>query len=70
MYSKFDILGAWTVANGTTYEAESGVRGGSSTLITNSGFSGGHGIGYLGKANRFFLVILSDLSNFEAMGEL
>ncbi|GJE90871.1 galactan 1,3-beta-galactosidase [Phanerochaete sordida] len=40
--------GTYTVASGTSYEAENGVRGGSSTLLSNSGFSGGKGVGYLG----------------------
>ncbi|KAF8588417.1 carbohydrate-binding module family 35 protein [Ramaria rubella] len=47
--------GTWTVESGTTYEAESGTRGGSSTLITNSGFSGGHGVGYLGNGGTLTL---------------
>ncbi|TFK97512.1 galactan 1,3-beta-galactosidase [Pterulicium gracile] len=40
--------GTYTVHTGTTYEAENGSRGGASTLMDNSGFSGGRGIGYLG----------------------
>ncbi|KAF9258587.1 galactan 1,3-beta-galactosidase [Marasmius fiardii PR-910] len=40
--------GTYTVAAGTTYEAESGTRSGSSTLISDSSFSGGGGVGFLG----------------------
>ncbi|EIN13160.1 galactan 1,3-beta-galactosidase [Punctularia strigosozonata HHB-11173 SS5] len=40
--------GTYAVASGTTYEAESGTRAGSSTLITNGAFSGGRAVGYLG----------------------
>ncbi|KIJ27418.1 carbohydrate-binding module family 35 protein [Sphaerobolus stellatus SS14] len=47
--------GSWTIASGTTYEAENGTRGGNSTLITNSGFSGGHGVGYLGNGGTVTL---------------
>jgi len=48
--------GSWTIASGTTYEAESGTRSGPSTLITNSGFSGGHGIGFLGNGGSLTLT--------------
>ena len=41
--------GTFSIASGTTYEAESGTLSGSATLITDSSFSGGHGVGYLGK---------------------
>lgn len=44
--------GTYTVHTGTTYEAENGSRGGASTLMDNSGFSGGRGIGYLGTGLR------------------
>ncbi|KAH8834912.1 galactan 1,3-beta-galactosidase [Flagelloscypha sp. PMI_526] len=40
--------GTYSVATGTTYEAESGTRGGSATLISSSSFSGSAGVGYLG----------------------
>ncbi|KAI0093999.1 glycosyl hydrolase [Irpex rosettiformis] len=40
--------GTYTVAQGTTYEAEKGTLGGSSRLLSNSGFSGGSAVGYLG----------------------
>jgi hypothetical protein len=43
--------GTYSVASGTTYEAENGTRGGSSTAITDSGFSGGKGVGYLGSSS-------------------
>lgn len=44
------LIGTYSIASGTTYEAEAGTRGGSSTAITDSAFSGGKGVGYLGKA--------------------
>ena len=40
--------GTYTVASGTSYEAESGVLGGTSTLLSSSSFSGGKAVGYLG----------------------
>lgn len=40
--------GTYSVAQGTTYEAEAGTMGGSSRILTNSGFSGGEVVGYLG----------------------
>jgi hypothetical protein len=48
-------LGTYSVASGTTYEAENGTRGGSATLITSTGFSNGKGIGYLGKGGTLTL---------------
>ena len=42
--------GTYSVVSGTTYEAESGTRSGSATLITSSSMSGGEAVGYLGKA--------------------
>jgi len=47
--------GTWTIATGTTYEAESGTRGGTSTLITNSGFSNSQGVGFLGNGGMLTL---------------
>ena len=40
--------GTYSVVSGTTYEAESGTRSGSATLITDSAMSGGKAVGYLG----------------------
>ncbi|KAJ3998604.1 galactan 1,3-beta-galactosidase [Lentinula boryana] len=40
--------GTYTVATGTTYEAESGTLGGSAELLTDSSYSGGKAVGYLG----------------------
>ncbi|KIP09092.1 carbohydrate-binding module family 35 protein [Phlebiopsis gigantea 11061_1 CR5-6] len=40
--------GTYAVASGTSYEAESGVRGGTSTILSSSIFSGGEAVGYLG----------------------
>lgn len=42
-------LGTWSIQNGTSYEAENGTRGGSSTILSGSAFSGGKAVGYLGK---------------------
>ncbi|KAF9056450.1 galactan 1,3-beta-galactosidase [Panaeolus papilionaceus] len=41
--------GTFTAASGTTYEAESGTISGSATTLSDSSFSGGKAIGYLGK---------------------
>ncbi|TFY68540.1 hypothetical protein EVG20_g3526 [Dentipellis fragilis] len=49
--------GTYTAASGTTYEAESGTRSGSSTLITDSSFSGGKGVGYLGNGGSVTLNV-------------
>ncbi|TFK40889.1 hypothetical protein BDQ12DRAFT_678543 [Crucibulum laeve] len=40
--------GTYTVASGTTYEAESGSISGSATIMSDSSFSGGKAVGYLG----------------------
>ncbi|KAF9473188.1 galactan 1,3-beta-galactosidase [Pholiota conissans] len=40
--------GTYTSATGTTYEAESGIISGSATVLSDSSFSGGKAIGYLG----------------------
>ncbi|KAL0581378.1 hypothetical protein V5O48_000642 [Marasmius crinis-equi] len=40
--------GTYTVATGTTYEAESGTISGSAQVLSDSSFSGGRAIGYLG----------------------
>ena len=44
-----ESTGTWSVASGTAYEAENGSRSGSSTILTDSSFSGGKAVGYLGK---------------------
>jgi hypothetical protein len=41
--------GTYTAASGTTYEAESGTIGGSAKSLSDSAFSGGKGVGYLGE---------------------
>ncbi|KAF9569839.1 galactan 1,3-beta-galactosidase [Agrocybe pediades] len=41
--------GTYTAATGTTYEAESGTITGSATVASDSSFSGGKAVGYLGK---------------------
>ncbi|KAF9458757.1 galactan 1,3-beta-galactosidase [Collybia nuda] len=40
--------GTYTVASGTTYEAEGGSLGGGATVLSNSAFSSGKAIGWLG----------------------
>lgn len=40
--------GTYTVASGTSYEAESGTISGSARLLSGSSFSGGEAVGYLG----------------------
>ncbi|KAK0500638.1 galactan 1,3-beta-galactosidase [Armillaria luteobubalina] len=40
--------GTYTAATGTTYEAEAGTRSGPATLINDSAFSAGGGVGWLG----------------------
>jgi hypothetical protein len=42
--------GTYTVASGTTYEAESGTIGGTATTLSGSSFSGGKAIGFLGSS--------------------
>lgn len=41
--------GAYTVASGTSYEAEEGTISGSATILSDSSFSGGSAVGYLGE---------------------
>ncbi len=45
--------GTWSVASGTAYEAENGVRNGSSTILSDSSFSGGSAVGYLGEQRAY-----------------
>ncbi|KAI0797866.1 galactan 1,3-beta-galactosidase [Abortiporus biennis] len=40
--------GTYSAVTGTSYEAESGTLGGSATLLSDSSFSGGRAVGYLG----------------------
>lgn len=40
--------GTYTVANGTSYEAENGVVSGSATIPADPSFSGGKAVGFLG----------------------
>jgi hypothetical protein len=42
-------IGTYTVASGRSYEAESGSLAGGARLLSNSNFSGGNVVGYLGK---------------------
>lgn len=41
-------IGTYSVASGTTYEAENGSLGGSATLASDGSFSGGRAVGFLG----------------------
>lgn len=40
--------GTYSAASGTTYEAESGTLGGNATILSDSSYSGGKAVGYLG----------------------
>lgn len=48
LWLKLVFSGTYVVASGTSYEAESGTLGGSANISTNSAFSGGKAVGYLG----------------------
>ncbi|KAJ4485534.1 Arabinanase/levansucrase/invertase [Lentinula aciculospora] len=50
--------GTYTVATGTTYEAESGTLGGSAVLLTDSSYSGGQAVGFLGDGGTLTLDII------------
>ncbi|TRM65646.1 glycoside hydrolase family 43 and carbohydrate-binding module family 35 protein [Schizophyllum amplum] len=50
--------GTYTIAEGTTYEAESATRSGNATLESNSAFSEGQAVGYLGNGGS---VIFEDV---------
>ena len=41
--------GTYTVASGTSYEAENGVVSGSATIPSDPSFSGGKAVGFLGR---------------------
>ncbi|KAF8912934.1 glycosyl hydrolase [Gymnopilus junonius] len=49
--------GTYTVASGTPYEAESGVISGSATVLSDSSFSGGKAVGYLGNGGSVTLTV-------------
>ncbi|KAJ3734450.1 galactan 1,3-beta-galactosidase [Lentinula guzmanii] len=55
--------GTYTVATGTTYEAESGTLGGSAELLTDSSYSGGKAVGYLGNGGTL------TINNIVGIGE-
>ena len=42
------LIGTYTVATGTSYEAETGTLGGNATILSDSSYSGGKAAGYLG----------------------
>ena len=46
------LVGTYSIASGTTYEAESGTISGSATILTGSSFSGGKAVGYLGRSGQ------------------
>ncbi|KAI0079984.1 galactan 1,3-beta-galactosidase [Panus rudis PR-1116 ss-1] len=47
--------GTYSVASGTTYEAESGTLGGAARLLSDSSFSAGRSVGYLGNGGTVTL---------------
>ena len=48
--------GTYTIAQGTTYEAESATSAGNTTVISNSAFSEGKAIGYIGTSTSFCYI--------------
>lgn len=54
--------GTYSIASGKTYEAESGTIGGSAKAATDSAWSGGKGVGYLGKGGTV------TISNVQGIG--
>ncbi|VDB94873.1 unnamed protein product [Peniophora sp. CBMAI 1063] len=55
--------GTYSVVSGTTYEAESGTRSGSATLITSSSMSGGKAVGYLGNGGSVAITVQGSNAN-------
>ncbi|KAJ7480145.1 galactan 1,3-beta-galactosidase [Mycena galericulata] len=54
----FDIAaGTYTVAAGTSYEAEHGVLSGGATIASNSAFSGGEAVGFLGNGGSVTITV-------------
>ncbi|KAF7319882.1 Galactan 1,3-beta-galactosidase [Mycena kentingensis (nom. inval.)] len=49
--------GTWTIASGTTYEAESGTISGSATLASDASFSGGRAVGFLGNGGSVTITV-------------
>ncbi|KAF9014777.1 galactan 1,3-beta-galactosidase [Hymenopellis radicata] len=49
--------GTYSVMTGTTYEAESGTLSGNATRLSDSSFSGGTAIGYLGNGGSLTLTV-------------
>ncbi|KIY69600.1 carbohydrate-binding module family 35 protein [Cylindrobasidium torrendii FP15055 ss-10] len=49
--------GTYSVVNGTSYEAEAGTIGGSAKSFSDTGFSGGKGVGYLGNGGTLSLTV-------------
>lgn len=52
--------GTYTVATGTSYEAESGTLSGSASLLSDSSFSGGEAVGWLGNLYADFSNAVTD----------
>ncbi|KAG6837907.1 hypothetical protein H0H93_013060 [Arthromyces matolae] len=61
--------GTYSVATGTSYEAESGTISGSATTLSDSSFSGGKAVGYLGSIHipSIHLLILESLVNVHSV---
>lgn len=54
--------GTWTIASGTSYEAENGVVSGSATIPSDPSFSGGKAVGFLGSS----ILGSSSMSSYSA----
>lgn len=48
--------GTYSAASGTSYEAESGTISGTATILSDSSFSGGKAVGFLGHSIVFINV--------------
>ncbi|KAJ7785770.1 Arabinanase/levansucrase/invertase [Mycena metata] len=49
--------GTWTIASGTSYEAENGVVSGSATIPADPSFSGGKAVGFLGNGGSVTITV-------------
>ncbi|KAJ7071396.1 galactan 1,3-beta-galactosidase [Mycena amicta] len=49
--------GTWSIASGTTYEAESGVLSGSAVISSGTSFSGGKAVGFLGNGGSLTITV-------------
>ncbi|OBZ75230.1 hypothetical protein A0H81_04432 [Grifola frondosa] len=50
-------VGTYSVASGTSYEAESGTISGSATILSDASFSGGEAVGYLGNGGSVTITV-------------